>query len=719
MALDFVAWHDRTPRDHTDLFNQYEANGYRTVSLCVYRSPNNPLFASVMTKRPALGSEQLSVGNLTQWQSTLSAMAANGWGPWVVSATGPASSPLVAAVFRPMNPLPLVRVGLTQTELAAENERAWEGTTILSWLDSYGAPNDVRFAGIWRSNRERVAWNMDLASNPVGQSIFQQRLHAVTEQVARPAFLTLTPRRDFAALVRDDVVADSETYPNLDSQSYQSTEDQARQRGLMPVSLSASEIGGRTQFAAIFATSDEPLPSTFRIHGPISIPPIDSAMQGFLTANSIRGGALAITQDTRLVYAAGYTNAASTYPDVLPTTLFRLASVSKTVCALAIFQLLQEGKLTLDTTMQSILNLKTPAGQAPADSRFGCITVRHLLESTSSLWRGGMFESAQAASEFGQPLPATQDQLASHVAGLSLEDAPGSWDNVKYNNTAYFMLGQIVRRLRAAADFASAIGPTLLQPLQITRIRNSRSLLSQQAADEAHFHLSNIVRTTTLGDDWPSLQFSASVRTSGGAPVPFQYGGEDYEMYSSGGGMSAAVTDLARLVAAFSFHDKRNPMLQPDTLDAMLMSAARASAHLTSRDPVHEYPHGYYGFDTVTVDPVSNAYNAFKGGWLRSNQSIITFTTGGLGFITAINGNVQDDVGSDWLGAVSDAARSQDWGTFDFFPNYGMSPLRPHTVTPPPHILPLARSPFVAEGELTRLMNVVRRSMAPPPAAPR
>ena len=51
MALDIVAWHDRTSSDHQTQYNNARAAGYSTVSLCVYGDPGNPLYAAAMVKR--------------------------------------------------------------------------------------------------------------------------------------------------------------------------------------------------------------------------------------------------------------------------------------------------------------------------------------------------------------------------------------------------------------------------------------------------------------------------------------------------------------------------------------------------------------------------------------------------------------------------------------------------------------------------------------------
>lgn len=76
----------------------------------------------------------------------------------------------------------------------------------------------------------------------------------------------------------------------------------------------------------------------------------DDTLRNFMQARNISGGALAVTRNSKLVLARGYT-----YSDdaedltVQPTSLFRIASLSKPITSAAILRLAQDGKLPLMT----------------------------------------------------------------------------------------------------------------------------------------------------------------------------------------------------------------------------------------------------------------------------------------------------------------------------------------------------------------------------------
>ena len=95
---------------------------------------------------------------------------------------------------------------------------------------------------------------------------------------------------------------------------------------------------------------------------------------------NLPGGALAIVKDGRLVFARGYGLAdIQNQEPVRPDSLFRIASLSKQVTAVAVLKLVEEGKLDLDERVFEILSDFTEPEGASRDPRIAEITVRHLL----------------------------------------------------------------------------------------------------------------------------------------------------------------------------------------------------------------------------------------------------------------------------------------------------------------------------------------------------
>src|SRR5689334_5047431 len=114
-------------------------------------------------------------------------------------------------------------------------------------------------------------------------------------------------------------------------------------------------------------------------------PPDFAAIDGYVAAEMqaqhIPGLALGIVQGDQIVHLKGFGVADTNGAVVTPQTPFPIGKVSKAFTALAVMQLVEVGKLDLDTPVQRYLPWFRVA-DADASAQ---ITVRHLLTQTSGL----------------------------------------------------------------------------------------------------------------------------------------------------------------------------------------------------------------------------------------------------------------------------------------------------------------------------------------------
>lgn len=134
---------------------------------------------------------------------------------------------------------------------------------------------------------------------------------------------------------------------------------------------------------------------------------------------------------------------------VTPDTNFRLASVTKQFTAMSILLLVDEGLLTLDQPVRSIL----PELDQTADD----ITIRHLLQHQSGL---PDYESLLSDSFEGQVLDA--DVLQMVAATDTLYFSPGT--RYSYSNTGYSLLSLIVERT-SGQTFPDFLESRIFSPL--------------------------------------------------------------------------------------------------------------------------------------------------------------------------------------------------------------------------------------------------------------
>jgi CubicO group peptidase (beta-lactamase class C family) len=707
-AQNTVAWHDKNTAQHKALVDKWAKLGFRTLSLAIYGDTGDLSYAAVMVKRATVHPEsQVFPRSQAALQTDFDNYAKIGRGPYIISATGPAGAPVFAASFRPVSTIPFTRLNLSLADFEARNAARHALGEILVWVDVFGDASNPRFTAIWGPNPDRVAWSIDGYDPAAGKqeiilnaALVQQRYDAIASTWARPAHVAVTPTGAVAELFVDSTVGTWHSRTGMTAAGYQAEYDTQSKAGLQPVQVSAKGTGSKARFAAIFASREETDPRTFRSKGPVTVAGIDSVMQDFMQARNLRGAALAIAVGTRLVYAKGYTLAEAGYPDVTPQTPFRQASVSKMFTAAAMMRAMQLNRgITLDTTVQSIMNLKQPDGSPPADSRWAEISIRHLLESDSGIQQGLLYGSPDASKAFKTPLPATPAQLLSYATSLMLTGAPGDKNNSVYGNFDYLLLGQLLAKIRGTATYEEALQQLVLQPLHQTHTRGSRSLIADQQPGEARYHMT-VYDPNPAGWKLYPFEVLPTERTPDGKLVPTHYGQLDFEMFGGGGGLSASIVDMARLGAMFSDREK-NPVLSPSTIDAMLTACATAS--MTLKGPDGKASHGFYGFDSAAIwDAAKHVYFAKKGGWLPAQGTWLQFATGGFTYAWAINVNQDPDY--DWFDPISAVAQSHDWGTTDLFStSFGMPSLTPPALPPP---FPIQQPP------ITDTLVQVRASMS-------
>lgn len=145
---------------------------------------------------------------------------------------------------------------------------------------------------------------------------------------------------------------------------------------------------------------------------------------------------------------------------VTPETVFRIASISKTMTAVAIMQLRDEGRLDLDAPVNAYLKAFTvepPAG-APA------VTVRHLLTHTAGIGELPRLGALLSRRQWGVGPPGTEAAVLSDIYRGVLHTEVPAGSKWAYANHAFAVLSQVVEDL-AGEPFASYMRDRVLGPL--------------------------------------------------------------------------------------------------------------------------------------------------------------------------------------------------------------------------------------------------------------
>jgi CubicO group peptidase (beta-lactamase class C family) len=165
-----------------------------------------------------------------------------------------------------------------------------------------------------------------------------------------------------------------------------------------------------------------------------AFPVIDSLYKSYALENHFPGLAFGIVVDDKLVYTGsyGFTDIDKKIP-VTSSSLFRIASMSKSFTAMAILKLRDEGKLNLDDPaylyVPELKNIKYPTADAPS------ITVRHLLTHGAGFPEDNPWGDRQLADN-------DKDLMEFIAKQISFSNPPGI--AYEYSNLGFALLGKIV-----------------------------------------------------------------------------------------------------------------------------------------------------------------------------------------------------------------------------------------------------------------------------------
>jgi len=179
-----------------------------------------------------------------------------------------------------------------------------------------------------------------------------------------------------------------------------------------------------------------------------AIPAIEAYIAQQMQRNRIPGVAVAIVSNDSVIYARGFGTDGFGAP-LTERTGFVLGSMSKSVTALAIMQLVERNLVQLDAPVQQYL----PWFRVADPSASARITVRQLLHHTSGI----PTRAPRATGAAG-----TLDGQVRALADVALNNAPGAVH--EYASPNYLVLGAIVEAV-SQRSYASYVQESIFTPL--------------------------------------------------------------------------------------------------------------------------------------------------------------------------------------------------------------------------------------------------------------
>ncbi len=350
--------------------------------------------------------------------------------------------------------------------------------------------------------------------------------------------------------------------------------------------------------------------------------PLDDFVEQLTIEGTIPGAVLALAKNGTVVHWQGFGWAdREQHLPATADTLFRIASVSKSITAVVTLKLVESGKLSLETTLAALLPELTAAA---ADVHIPEITVRQLLQHSAG-WDDGDHDEVALRNDVRRlarltdpGAPVSPADLINRRFKRPLDFLPGS--DHAYSNFGYVVLGRIVERV-CDKSYLDALQDLIFNDLgQSCTLVLSEPLPTQREAKETRYY------------DYPGASLTEA------AVLPGQ------ETAWPDGGIATTTLDAA-LGCAMSapclalFIDKTFAAL--DGRPGLLSEAMAKKALERPAPPLWVDSDAYYGLGWRVDTSKGQAY-IWHGGSMPGTEALAARTANGTSIAILMNSRPQD-----------------------------------------------------------------------------
>ena len=341
----------------------------------------------------------------------------------------------------------------------------------------------------------------------------------------------------------------------------------------------------------------------------------ENFVEEIMENEQIPGVAVALSQNGQTIYERGFgTRDLATSKPVTPDTIFGIASVTKSITALAIMKLVEEGKLKVEDAVTKHL---------PNFELIGCdhiekITVHHLLSHTTGL---ATTERREELAGFNEHLRYISEKKWTYLG------KPG--ETICYNNDMFLLLGAIIEKI-TGENYQDYINKLIIKPLGMNRttydlhkLRNSENVTTPYVLENGE----------PESCSWPTLG-----------------------NYAVGGGIRSTATDLLRYGTAY----------MEETIVKKAYTTQMAK-------PVHRTNgNSFYAYGLTTTPNYSGVTLVEHGGGQKGVSSNFGFIPE-KGIVAVVLTNLSD-VSADaiWLAAINTALNIRIDNKRSIEPHYEM-----------------------------------------------
>ena len=306
----------------------------------------------------------------------------------------------------------------------------------------------------------------------------------------------------------------------------------------------------------------------------------DNLVTNFMTSYGIPAASVAMAKNGKIVYqrSFGKSDIAGTVT-TQPYNLFRIASLSKQITAIAIMKLMQDGQLSLTDKVFGpggiLQNHPVFSVANITDTRIYNITVQQLLEHSAG-WNRDVNCNPNPTTPYpyyfagcdpiafplrvtlltGTANPVTKNAFIKFMIEKGLDFVPGT--AYAYSNMGYLVLGRVIEKI-TGMSYEDYVKTSILAPLGIFDMHIGKNLLSEKQEREVEY----------VGNGYTNISCYGT-----GQSVPWEYGGFSINAMDAHGGWIASARDMLKLLVAVDGFTTKPDILNATTINSMVTPSA-------------------------------------------------------------------------------------------------------------------------------------------------
>ncbi|CAG5127109.1 unnamed protein product [Candidula unifasciata] len=242
----------------------------------------------------------------------------------------------------------------------------------------------------------------------------------------------------------------------------------------------------------------------------------DQAFVKFLDGGKYWGGAVAAMKGGKLLIAKGY-GTDQDGKEVTHTSKFPVSSIAKSLTGVAVMQLIQAGKISLQDKVfgESGILKALKAWRDTVDPRLYDITVDHLLHHSAGwdVTKPPLYDPLfnqqyqkqhgnvpNMVEDLGLSPPLQASDIIRYVMSYSLSFTPGT--RTAYSNVAYLVLGRVIEAV-SDTEYNDFVKRFVLEPCGMWNTRlttqNNTKVTAEEAGDAGYNSLDPFSADSALG----------------------------------------------------------------------------------------------------------------------------------------------------------------------------------------------------------------------------